>query len=145
MEIDIAAFLEICESESGGKNCRMQELWYSSKNRHEPEADKNCRYDKTRYHGLNLHSYWYRSTIEFRYHSAILHKIDEAMQWIIFTQFLVELSQGNILDIYAYPNTNKWLQTIYKIYMDFGYRDRIRKVVNQLHVGRSQDIYNNIN
>ncbi len=145
IEIDIEAFLKICESESGGKNCRMQELWYSPENRYEPKAEKNCRYNKTRYHGLNLHSYWYRSTIEFRYHSAILHKIDEAMQWIIFTQFLVELSQGNILDIYAYPNTNKWLQTIYKIYLDFGYRDRIRKVVDQFQVGGTHDIYSSIN
>ena len=145
IEIDIEAFLEICESDSGGESCRMQELWYSLENRYDPKSGKNSRYDKTRYHGLNLHSYWYRSTIEFRYHSAILRKIDEAMQWIIFTQFLVELSQGNILDIYAYPNTNKWLQTIYKIYMDLGYRNRIRKVVDQLQVEGSQDIYSNIN
>jgi hypothetical protein len=145
IEIDIEAFLEICKSDAGGENCRMKELWYSPENRYDPESGKNCRYDKTRYHGLNLHSYWYRSTIEFRYHSAVLQKIDEAMQWIIFTQFLVELSQGNILDIYAYPNTNKWLQTIYKIYLDLGYRNRIRKVIDQCQIEGSQDIYSNIN
>jgi len=145
IEIDVEAFLEICESDSGGKNCRMQELWYSPENRYDPKAGKNSRYDKTRYHGLNLHSYWYRSTIEFRYHSAILHKIDEAMQWIIFTQFVIELSQGNILDIYAYPDTNKWLQTIYKIYMDLGYRNRIRKVVDQLQIRGTQDLGSSIN
>ncbi len=145
IEIDVEAFLKICKSDAGGKNCRMKELWYSPENRYDPESGKNCRYDKTRYHGLNLHSYWYRSTIEFRYHSAVLQKIDEAMQWIIFTQFLVELSRGNVLDIYAYPNTNKWLQTIYKIYLDLGYRDRIRKVVDRFQIEGSQDIYSNIN
>jgi hypothetical protein len=130
MEIDVKAFLEVCSGEYGGHNCRIKKLWYSPENRYDPQEAENGRYDRTRYHGLNLHSYWYRSTIEFRYHSAILEKIDEAIQWIIFTQFLVELSQGNIPDIYAHSDTNKWLQTIYKIYLDLGHQDRIHKVTN---------------
>jgi len=130
MEIDVKAFLEVCSGEYGGHNCRIKEVWYSQQNRYDPETGQNGRYDRTRYHGLNLHSYWYRSTIEFRYHSAILQEIDEAIQWIIFTQFLVELSQGNIPEIYAYSDTNKWLQTIYKIYLDLGHKDRIHKVTN---------------
>ena len=134
MEIDVETFLDVCEGEFGGNNCQIKELWYSLQNRYETNGGENARYDKTRYHGLNLHSYWYRSTVEFRYHSALLKMVDEAIQWIIFTQFIIELSQGNILDIYAYPNTNKWLETIYKIYMDLGYRNRIRKVVDQLQI-----------
>ncbi|NIP28553.1 MAG: hypothetical protein GWO38_33275, partial [Phycisphaerae bacterium] len=78
------------------------------------------------YHGLNLHSYWFRSTIEFRYHSAVLHHIDDAMQWIIFSQFLVEMSQGHIPTIHFHNNGNKWLQTIYVIYHALGYSDRIK-------------------
>jgi len=139
MEIDVKTFLDVCEGEFGGNNCQIKELWYSLQNRSDANGGENARYDKTRYHGLNLHSYWYRSTVEFRYHSALLEMVDEAIQWIIFTQFIIELSQGNILDIYAYPNTNKWLQTIYKIYMDLGYRNRIRKVVDQLQIGGTQD------
>ena len=80
----------------------------------------------TRYHGLNLHSYWYRSTIEFRYHSAVLHQIDEAMQWIIFTQFLVELSAGHIPEIAYRLDANKWMKTIYKMYLAFGHLNRIK-------------------
>ena len=139
MEIDVKTFLDVCEGEFGGNNCRIKKLWYSLQNRYDTNGGENARYDKTRYHGLNLHSYWYRSTVEFRYHSALLEMVDEAIQWIIFTQFLIELSQGNILDIYAYPNTNKWLETIYKIYMDLGYRDRIRNVLNQLQIGEPHD------
>jgi hypothetical protein len=127
MEIDVESFLEVCEADTGTDNCRIRDIWYSIQNRYDPKSGENSRYDKTRYHGLNLHSYWYRSTIEFRYHSALLQKVDEAIQWIIFTQFLIELSQDHVPDIYYYSEANKWLTTIYKIYKELGYEDRIGK------------------
>ncbi len=130
MEIDVQAFLDICECELETGNCRIKQLWYSPENRYDIESARNPRYDKTRYHGLNLHSYWYRATIEFRYHSAVLYKIDEAMQWIIFTQFLMELSRGNVPQVHFYSTANKWLQMIYKIYDGLGYQDRLKKVAN---------------
>nr|MBC8362450.1 amidoligase family protein [Candidatus Desulfatibia profunda] len=130
MEIDVEAFLDICECEIETANCKIKQLWYSPENRYDIEAARNPRYDKTRYHGLNLHSYWYRATIEFRYHSAVLHKIDEAMQWIIFSQFLVEMSQGHVPEIHFHSEANKWLQMIYKIYEGLGYQDRIKQVSN---------------
>jgi hypothetical protein len=124
LELDVKAFLEGCDGSCENQGCRVRRLWYSSENRFDPEADP--RYDKTRYHGLNLHSYWYRSTIEFRYHSGVLDNIHEAMQWIIFTQFLVEMSRDHIPSICFHPKANKWLQTIYKVYQNFGYADRIK-------------------
>jgi len=130
MEINVEAFLDCCDPVCGPENCRVKRLWYSIENRYDPEGAKYPRYDKTRYHGLNLHSYWYRSTIEFRYHSAVLHQIDEAMQWVIFSQFLVELSQGKVPTISFHTNGNKWLQTIYVIYHALGYSDRIRDLSN---------------
>jgi len=128
MDLNIKDFLELrnCEVECKENGCKIRQLWYSAANRYDPDRNRSERYDLTRYHGLNLHSYWYRSTIEFRYHCAILDKVDEAMQWIIFTQFLVELSQGNV-PIIDYDSTgNKWLKTIYKIYLAFGHMNRIR-------------------
>ena len=131
MEFNVASFLEVCDGETEEGFCRrIKELWYSFENRYEAEAASYPRYDKTRYHGLNLHSYWYRSTIEFRYHSAVLRDIDEAMQWIIFTQFLIEMSQGFVPTVNYYPETNKWLQTIYIIYHNLGYGDLIKKIAN---------------
>jgi hypothetical protein len=127
MEINVKAFLDVCVGDFGGSDCQIRELWYSMENRYDASRGVNSRYDKTRYHGLNLHSYWYRSTIEFRYHSALLEKVDEAIQWIIFTQFLIELSQGHIPDIYYYPEANKWLNTIYEIYTEYGFQKRIKK------------------
>ncbi|MGA8180305.1 MAG: amidoligase family protein [Desulfobacterales bacterium] len=130
MEIDVEAFLDICDGGSEFGTCELKKLWYSAENRCEEFTESHSRYDKTRYHGLNLHSYWYRSTIEFRYHSSVLLDIDEAMQWIIFTQFLVETSQGNAPKIYYYPEANKWLKTIYDIYKDLGYENLIKEFVN---------------
>ncbi len=130
MEIDVEAFLDICDGDAESGSCEIKNLWYSAENQCEEKAGNYTRYDKTRYHGLNLHSYWYRSTIEFRYHSAILHNIDEAMQWIIFSQFLVELSQGNAPNIYHSSEANKWVRTIYDIYKDLGYESQIKTVAN---------------
>ena len=127
MEIDVKAFLEVCEGHDDSRSCQIKDLWYSLENRYDEKCGVNSRYDRTRYHGLNLHSYWYRSTIEFRYHSALLEKADEAIQWIIFTQFLIELSQNHVPDIYYYSGANKWLATIYKIYKEFGYQERIKQ------------------
>lgn len=127
MEIDVKAFLDVCEGADDGHNCQIKDLWYSLQNRYDEKCGVNSRYDKTRYHGLNLHSYWYRSTIEFRYHSAMLVGVDEAIQWIIFTQFLIEMSQNFVPDIYYYPEANKWLKTIYKIYEENGYQERIKQ------------------
>jgi hypothetical protein len=128
MDLDTDVFLKLgsCEDECRENRCRIKELWYSLENRYDATSKRSARYDMTRYHGLNLHSYWYRSTIEFRYHSAVLRKIDEAMQWIIFTQFLVELSEGCIPTIDYHSNANKWLKTIYKIYLAFGHMNRIK-------------------
>lgn len=130
MEIDVKAFLDVCSADPEEGICKVRELWYSEENRYK-EMNYGCsHYDKTRYHGLNLHSYWYRSTIEFRYHSAVMKKIDEAMQWIIFSQFIVEISQGNIPDINYYPEANKWMDIIYRIYLDSGYENCIKKLAN---------------
>jgi hypothetical protein len=127
MDLDTELFLRVADCEDACKRngCRLKELWYSYNNKYDPESMRCARYDLTRYHGLNLHSYWFRSTIEFRYHSAVLQKMDEAMQWIIFTQFLVELSQGHVPLIDFYINGNKWMKTIYKIYLAFGHMNRI--------------------
>jgi len=123
MDLDINALSKLgdCKDVCQNNNCKLKELWYSHGNRYDPYLRRSDRYDLTRYHGLNLHSYWYRSTIEFRYHSAVLNQIVEAMQWIIFTQFLVELSAGHIPAIEHRLDANKWMRTIYKMYLAFGH------------------------
>lgn len=47
---------------------RMKEIWYR-----EPNPATEQHYHQTRYFGLNLHSYWYRGTIEYRFFNGSLH------------------------------------------------------------------------
>ncbi len=105
---------------------RVQNLWYSPENRDDPQKPRDRKYHPTRYHGLNLHSYWYRGTIEFRYFPSVIEQPEELMQWIIFTQFLVEWSNGRqpILEFVHKPN--KWFNTLYKIYLSAGMLSHIR-------------------
>ena len=127
IELDLEQFLKECTA-CNPASCPVKAAWYSAENRFDVEAAKFPRYDKTRYHGLNLHSYWYRGTIEFRYHSAVMREVDEAMQWIIFTQMLVEMASGYVPEIYYLPGFNKWMSTMVKIYLAFKYRHRIHWV-----------------
>lgn len=104
----------------------VKSLWYSPENRDDAKVPRHRKLHPTRYHGLNLHSYWYRGTIEFRYFPSVLDQPEELMQWIIFTQFLVEWGAGRRpqLDYIAKPN--KWLNTLYKIYLGAGMLSHIR-------------------
>ncbi|MGD0217129.1 MAG: amidoligase family protein [Desulfobaccales bacterium] len=99
---------------------RVRSLWYSAQNRDDLKTPRRRKMHPTRYHGLNLHSYWYRGTIEFRYYPSAIQEPDELMQWIIFTQFLVEWSQGRRPVLEYVPQPNKWLNTLYKIYLVAG-------------------------
>ena len=104
----------------------VKNLWYSPENLNDPQAPRNRKMHPTRYHGLNLHSYWYRKTIEFRYFPSLLDEPEELMQWIIFTQFLMEWSEGRRPPLEYLPKPNKWMNTLYKIYLGTGMMSRIR-------------------
>ena len=45
----------------------LNRIWYGYHNR------RPQHYDRTRYHGVNLHNVWYRGTAEFRWFEATLH------------------------------------------------------------------------
>jgi hypothetical protein len=124
LEVDLYEFFKRNGSER--KRPRVKNLWYSPENRDDPLVDRHRKLHPTRYHGLNLHSYWYRGTIEFRYYPSVLDQPEELMQWIIFTQFLVEWSAGCRPILEYVPQPNKWFNTLYKIYLSFGMLDHIR-------------------
>jgi hypothetical protein len=118
LEIDLYKWFKRDGSER--KTPAVKSLWYSPENRDDPQAARHRKMHPTRYHGLNLHSYWYRNTIEFRYYPSMLEHPEELMQWIIFTQFLVEWSAGLRPVLEWVPQPNKWFNTIYKIYLGTG-------------------------
>ena len=93
MEIDLAELAIPCD-ETCDTSCRIREIWYSEENRYDGSGTKYC---KTRYHGLNLHSFWTNGTIEFRYLPSTLDA-EKIFGWIGFTQALVERARhGNSL------------------------------------------------
>ena len=104
----------------------VKNLWYSPENRDDAKTPQHRKLHPTRYHGLNLHSYWYRGTVEFRYYPSVLEQPEELMQWIIFTQFLMEWGAGRRPELEYVAKPNKWLNTLYKIYLGAGMLDHIR-------------------
>jgi hypothetical protein len=62
-----AAFIERLERLRPTTLEGVREAWYGRFNANP------CRYDDSRYHGLNLNSFFFRRTIEFRYFNGTLH------------------------------------------------------------------------
>ena len=62
-----ASFLRKIETRKPKRMDELNAAWYGSLNRNPTH------YDRSRYHGLNLHNIWYRGTIEFRLFNATLH------------------------------------------------------------------------
>lgn len=48
----------------------IKDTWYET---YAPYESREQHYNSSRYHGLNLHSVWYRGTVEFRLFHATLH------------------------------------------------------------------------
>lgn len=48
----------------------LKDTWYSTYGYGDPT---DCHYNSSRYHALNLHSMWYRGTVEFRLFESTLH------------------------------------------------------------------------
>jgi hypothetical protein len=58
---------------------QLNRVWYGRHN------GAPMHYDSTRYHGVNLHSVWYRGTVEFRWFEATLHagKVKAYIQFVL--------------------------------------------------------------
>ncbi len=56
----------------------FSDIWYEG-------YGKGGHYNRSRYHGLNLHNFWYSQTIEARYFEATLHagKVKAYIQWFL--------------------------------------------------------------
>ncbi len=124
LEIDLYAWFR--RDGSKRQEPLVKNLWYTPENRDDAKIPRQRRLHPTRYHGLNLHSYWYRGTVEFRYYPSVLDHPEELMQWIIFTQFLVEWGAGRRPELDYVSKPNKWLNTLYKIYLGAGMLSHIR-------------------
>jgi len=67
-------FKDGCDKEN------LDKLWYSSDDICDIKSRKKYKSDSSRYHGFNLHSVFFRGTIEFRYHSGTTNK-EKILRW----------------------------------------------------------------
>lgn len=63
----------------------MERIWYSTANDHYYGGIDHSHYNNTRYHGLNLHSFFSKGTVEFRLFNSTLHagKIKSYVQFCL--------------------------------------------------------------
>ena len=52
---------------------KLEKIWYSEVNDHYYGGINHTHYNDTRYHGLNLHAFFSKGTVEFRLFNGTLH------------------------------------------------------------------------
>lgn len=71
---------------------KVEEIWYSSANDQYHGGIDHSHYNSTRYHALNLHSFFQKGTVEFRLFNSTLH----AGKIKAYIQFVLALSAWSI-------------------------------------------------
>lgn len=77
---------------------KAEEIWYSSANDGYCGGIDHQHYNRTRYHGVNLHSYFTKGTVEFRLFNSTLHagKIKAYVQFCLAVSAWSITSKENI-------------------------------------------------
>jgi len=78
---------------------KVEEIWYSSANDGYCGGIDHEHYNRTRYHGVNLHSYFTKGTVEFRLFNSTLHagKIKAYIQFCLAISAWAITSQEKIV------------------------------------------------
>lgn len=78
---------------------KAEEIWYSSANDGYTGGIDHQHYNTTRYHGVNLHSYFTKGTVEFRLFNSTLHagKIKAYIQFCLAVSAWAITSQEKIV------------------------------------------------
>lgn len=78
---------------------RAEQIWYSSANDGYSGGVDHSHYNHTRYHGVNLHSYFSKGTVEFRLFNSTLHagKIKAYIQFCLAVSAWAITSQEKIV------------------------------------------------
>lgn len=78
---------------------KAEQIWYSSANDGYCGGVNHRHYNETRYHGINLHSYFSKGTVEFRLFNSTLHagKIKAYIQFCLAVSAWAITSQDKIV------------------------------------------------
>jgi len=58
----------------------IEQYWYKTDHQGTINANKSSKYDSSRYNAINLHSLFYRGTLEIRHHSGTRNP-DKILRW----------------------------------------------------------------
>ena len=78
---------------------KAEEIWYSRANSGYTGGIDHSHYNRTRYHGVNLHSYFSKGTVEFRLFNSTLHagKIKAYIQFCLAVSAWAITSQEKVV------------------------------------------------
>lgn len=93
------ALLEEMRKDRNLSKEKAEQIWYSSANDGYMGGIDHEHYNKTRYHGVNLHSYFSKGTVEFRIFNSTLHagKIKAYVQFCLAISAWAITSQEKIV------------------------------------------------
>jgi len=77
----LSEFYQFKNFDGKAKIDALESVWYNTKNNRIKEERKRHKYDDTRYAGFNLHSLFFRGTVEFRYHSSTINS-NKILAWV---------------------------------------------------------------
>lgn len=134
-----------------GEEISLYKLCSYYYNRDRSPDSNFSKYEEARYYGLNLHSWFYRKTVEFRYFNGSDYS-DEAKRWIELSIKLVDFAKYSTFesliaigrDFYAVNNLEENLERM-KTMLDlsydwiaranYAYNDARQNVANQIKNG----------
>ncbi len=97
-KLNSALLIEMKKDKNLSKE-KAEEIWYSSANDGYEGGISHEHYNRTRYHGVNLHSYFSKETVEFRLFNSTLHagKIKAYVQFYLAVSAWAITSQEKIV------------------------------------------------
>ena len=97
-KLNSALLIEMKKDKNLSKE-KAEEIWYSSANDGYEGGISHEHYNSTRYHGVNLHSYFSKETVEFRLFNSTLHagKIKAYVQFYLAVSAWAITSQEKIV------------------------------------------------
>lgn len=97
-KLDKTLLLEMKKDKNLSKE-KAEQIWYSQANDGYMGGINHQHYNETRYHGINLHSYFSKGTVEFRLFNSTLHagKIKAYIQFCLAISAWAITSNDNII------------------------------------------------
>lgn len=111
---------------------QLADLWYGQNEN--DGCSRHDHYNKTRYYGFNIHSYFYQQSIEIRYHSSTTN-FEKVINWIKINQSIFDYalnhSINDILALKNFDNCNTNYARIRKMFKKVIRNDSLWKYYKQ--------------